>query len=163
MTDREFTNRKRRLIYAERRDTGLCVRCGKELGEDDELYCARCKSLVALYKTHLKRDYKDRYRENKENGICVRCHKRPARPGRTNCIECTLRQKRYDAERNAKRNLTPKWMRGDGVHCTTCLKPVETPGAKLCNRCLANSHRACEIMRERRTNRGKIQSDTGSV
>lgn len=156
MTDREFTNRKRRLIYAERRDNGLCVRCGKELGEDDESYCARCKSLVSWYRSHPKRDYKARYREDKEKGICTRCHKRQARPGRITCIECALRQKRYSAERYAKGNHTPRWMKGDGVHCTTCLKPVETPGAKLCNRCLANAYRACEIMRERRTNRGKI-------
>lgn len=83
--------------YAERRDEGLCTRCGKRWAEAGRTKCRPCHERdLKWYRDNNTReylyDYKKRQKaERKEKNLCVNCGRRlePQEIGvNTNCANC---------------------------------------------------------------------------
>lgn len=81
-----------------------------------------------------------RYQERKASGICVECGKKPALQGQTKCFECREKTRKNSREYKLRKGALPRIMFGDGCHCAICGADVEN--RKLCDRCLANAHKA---------------------
>lgn len=141
--------------YNWRKEKGYCVKCGKEKAVNGTLYCLVClmdkrgkyKPLVGEKKIEKQQKNLSRYYQNKENGVCVQCGKRPS----NNSVFCDIckSRKRYKEELKRRRNgVLPKDTGGNGIYCAICLKPVETQGKKLCNRCYENSINSIKIAQQ---------------
>lgn len=89
---REDINKKNRTIRKERKESGLCVDCGKELPKNSSFTrCDICKAK--------RRSQKKKYDLKKGvnyprggNGICWTCNKEPAMEGKKLCETCYQRQ-----------------------------------------------------------------------
>ena len=74
---------------------------------------------------------KDRLREE---GICINCGRRPALNGRIQCGVCLHKDVVRHQEKKYKNGSIPQSMRGDGIHCYICCRPI-CNGNKLCTEC----------------------------
>lgn len=127
---------------------GICVACKVEKAERGQTLCIWCllkkrdnQKPDCRYRT----DYQcEQYKRNKANGICVCCRTKKATKG-VFCLECHIKHYKREEARRRKQGRVPRWMLGDGEHCSTCGKPVEENGDKLCKRCLDNSRRTIKI------------------
>lgn len=141
-----------------RHELGLCTKCGKRLDCKGNL-CLVCKSNGVIYNIERNKSEKEKqnqrenakrlYAERKAEHKCVKCGRdMPKDRNKTMCVECALRRSREERERSHKTGLKrPIELRGNGKFCAICVKPVETEGAKLCDRCLASCRAKAEKMR----------------
>ena len=145
------------IFYKNRKDNGLCPRCGKLLDREGH-YCSECLEKVNEYK-----------RENREfyieNGICPVCGKENLFGDEKQCISC--RQKAYERrkpltdeqkERYGKRfreqQKTLYIERVESGICTRCGKYKAEKGKKKCRICLDKD---AEMHRKRTYNRKNIK------
>lgn len=153
MTQKERSAR----AYRNRKDNGLCPKCGKPLDREGH-YCCECLEKVRVY-----------HRENREfyriNHLCTECGKNSVPEGERICPECraknaiwkkplTEEQKiRYrDNFRRQQKSLYKE--RSDAGICTRCGKRKAMPGKKKCGICLAKD---AEIHRRRYMDRPNIK------
>lgn len=147
---RSKKNEYEREEYAFRKKHKICVRCGKEDAYGDSVFCLACKmdkrysakeNYKNLSEAQSKKSQKlmDTYYLRKESGICVKCGKRHSEKGYVKCDVCRYSEKHKEMLRRREQGILPKDMGGNGIYCATCLKPVETKGNKLCDRCYQNS------------------------
>lgn len=133
---------------------GICVDCGQEKAKPGHVRCWRClinhREKEAEYRAN-KTDEEKRQllserraksavlrQERRANGLCPNCGRERTDTRYSLCERCRQSAKK-SAERKRRENGTiPNGLRGDGTFCAICLKPVETDGAKLCNRCADN-------------------------
>lgn len=115
MTPEERARKKARtrelvkLRYKQKKDTGICVMCGKVPATPGRTYCAKCAEqrkkyyyvptpeTAEKYRETARTYNKARYERRKAAGLCTRCGA-PAAPGKTNCEEC-LRNMRENMRR----------------------------------------------------------------
>lgn len=128
------------------RAAGICVRCGQRDAKLTSIYCPECADKRAEYNRRWterngqkRRDYAHgRYEakvsERRSAGLCISCGKRPAKAGRVRCEMC-LAKDRESHKRSARKRGAITWdMRGDGLHCFTCCRPI-CSGQKICEDC----------------------------
>ena len=139
------------------RSNGICVACGQENAVQGQARCFRCREKVREanrrwyernreeHNEKYKQYHKERTASLRAQGICTRCGRRKPETGKARCAVCNAKSRRAYAKRR-KDTLLPRFMFGDGEHCSTCGKPVN--GTKLCPRCLANAQRTIEIARQ---------------
>ena len=157
MTDEERREKRRiynRELYAFRKANGICVRCGKEKAYKGSACCLVCRfehnasSMQSHnkhrdddgYLEHLAEKSKKIYYKRKEQHLCIRCGKKMPDSVTTNmCDRCKVIVNRNERERNIEAGVIPNTLRGNGIYCAVCRKPVEQQGKKLCNRCYENS------------------------
>ena len=133
------------------KENNLCIKCRKEKTEPGIAYCLSCKMDERERGRNRLKEYTEDERKTinrksgashralraarKENGLCIVCGKRKSAEGRLSCVYCLERKKKqYRRRRDVKGNI-PVFMRGNGVYCACCLKPVEREGDKVCKRC----------------------------
>ncbi len=139
------------------KDNGICIACGQESAVQGQLRCFRCREKVREanrrnYERHRK-ERKERtkqyHRERtvylKSQGLCTKCGKRTPETGKVRCAICHAKDRREYHKRARGKGVLPKFMFGDGEHCSTCGKSVD--GTKLCPKCYANTQRTIEIAR----------------
>lgn len=86
-------------LWAERKEWGVCVECGKKPPFEGRVRCedCLCRDLLAHHKTtdspKRKENLKKLRDERKAAGLCIICGK-PAYKEHTRCYECYLRNKR---------------------------------------------------------------------
>lgn len=76
---------RQRALENERRENGLCFRCGKALTDMRYKTCERCRTKIAEY-NRLKNNSANYPRG--ANGICWRCNKNPIMEGHKVCATC---------------------------------------------------------------------------
>lgn len=88
-----------RQLWAERKEWGLCVECGKRPPFEGRVRCevCLCRDLLAHHNTKdsdtRKENRKKQRAERRAAGLCTICGK-PAYKEHTRCYECYLRNKR---------------------------------------------------------------------
>ena len=138
---------------AERRASGLCVKCGKRPPEPGR---TRCEPCAAKKRPADRARHHRRTAERVARGLCVKCGKRPPAPERSQCEPCLemdraagrardvrLRaagiprrdsEKAREYERDRARRQTER-RRAEGL-CTECGKAPAAPGRASCEPCL---------------------------
>ena len=133
---------------------GVCVTCGQEKAEKGRVRCWRCliyrreKALESRNKCseEKRQDFLSVQREKaaiaraerKEKGLCPNCGRERLNKAYVLCEKCRASAKKSEEKKRRRIGMMPNDLRGDGIFCAVCLKPVETEGAKLCNRCAVN-------------------------
>lgn len=86
---REQSNAYHRKYYHERKEKGICVRCGKYPAKEGGTYCVRCSAKKKEYerKVREKRGVIIPRSERVENGLCYICGA-PIKEGRI-CKDCS--------------------------------------------------------------------------
>lgn len=148
--------------YYERKEKGLCARCGKNKPKEGKTKCDECtkkqresdtrllnkyvsKKICVVCKKNKVVDRKHKckqcsqignrtYDERKVNGKCTACGKFKAVEGKTKCIECLRRQLDCQAELNRKL----RELKDSGI-CIKCKKNKAIEGKHICDRCRIKS------------------------
>ena len=95
-------NSERRARYEEKKDSGLCPRCGAKKRKTDKFsYCKDCREMFREYNRamadSLNEARKERYAQRKLNNQCPRCGKKLGkRYKNTICAECLEKQYGYN-------------------------------------------------------------------
>ena len=144
-----YERERSRREAAERREAGLCVRCGTAPAADGRKSCEKCLEKrrasdranyaagkaagkpyggadIEVKRRSARARSKRRQKQRVEAGLCIRCGKRAPAEGGTTCTPC--RRKRQTAERRqyAERRAAGRCTRcGGAVHdglsrCTPC-------------------------------------------
>ena len=130
MADQDSAARRQRKLasyhrrVAERRERGLCIKCGKRPPAPDRSICASCgekaRAAERARAERLRVEGKpvrdpetrrqaDRERDRRQHaerkaaGLCVKCGQAPALPERTQCGPCAERRLAADRARHAGR------------------------------------------------------------
>ncbi len=184
--DERLDRRRRRNLdryhrrVAERRERGLCIKCGQRPPAPERSICAPCgekaraseRARAARLRAEGKpvrdpeaRRWADRERDRRQHaerraaGICVKCGRVPALPERTQCGPCAERRLAADRARHARARAEGRPPRNseasrlaDRERCRR--RRVERRAAGLCIRCGTLSPEAgrsmCEPCRDDR-------------
>ena len=107
---RDANNAVHRRIYYERKDQGLCVRCGKRWAEAGKTKCRPCReSYQKYYRDNNMREYIYQYKktvraERKANNQCIECGA-PLMPEEIGVNSCCSKCRAKDMERISMRRL----------------------------------------------------------
>ena len=98
---REMVKYRKPRTAEERREAGLCTRCGKPKDDPDKAKCESCRAYdAALRKLNPPKDAiekrTERRQKNREKGLCA-CGQ-PVTPGFATCEKCRLRSRGISAE-----------------------------------------------------------------
>ena len=124
---------KNRRKYRQRKQAGLCTRCGApaKAGQSRCPICAKADNATT----------KENRQFYKEHGICTVCHSRPSIPGLTRCVDCTLR------DVDARAMQTPTAEQRERQAATSRARYQALKDAGLCvvcgQRCAADGHALC--------------------
>lgn len=124
----------------------VCVNCGQRDAEPNKKMCFECSEKNA--EKCRQRYYQNRENEIKgaterkrllrqqrnEKGLCTECGKRPQYHGTKMCWSCRNKHQKQDKSRSEKQGRIPQELRGNGVFCYHCCKPL-CNGQKLCDEC----------------------------
>lgn len=134
-------------LYNTRKQLKRCVHCGKTdaFTLNGRIRCAECtekhqkNSREKYYNGGKEKDskrHKELYEERKSKHICVQCGKYLSNNYKyILCEICRAKKRKSNEKSRRKKGVLPSDMRGNGVYCYICCKPVETLGKKLCNSC----------------------------
>lgn len=104
--NRRGAERRRELIL-ERKEKGLCPRCGKPMENETHIYCARCREKHnAARRAKNNRRPGEHFRERIERGVCMYCGDNLA-PGAKLCERCL--EKRRDIIKKAMPKASERW------------------------------------------------------
>lgn len=151
-------------IYNWRKSHGICPKCGKEDAKQGHSYCWRCLANMndysrIYYHSHKKRSAEQKIRdaecqkryveERFEKGLCFRCGKYPpiGSSKYSMCVHCNSKAAAQKREREHKKGVLPQILRGNGLYCFHCCKPV-CKGEKICPECY---EKICKNLRVTKT------------
>lgn len=106
---RDARSAARRAVYAERKDAGLCTRCGKVHVVDDQL-CKRCSRKVTRARNASMRGL---YKMRRKKKQCTRCGRKS--PDRVECLVCLARRGELPIESRPPPDRTLNQTRTDRV------------------------------------------------
>lgn len=126
------------------KNKGRCVRCHCQdaLTLNGRAYCGDCgekrrNRAIEYAQTHNRNAAnREQYRRKRETGLCVKCGK-PALPGKARCLECAVKLKERDRQRNLDRHKDTNFPRGGNGVCYMCNKKPVMTGQRLCPGCAA--------------------------
>lgn len=145
-------------LYRERKENGLCVKCGEE-NDTDGVFCAKCREKV-------NRSKRMGYGYYISIGICPRCHKEKLYGDERACLMCSA--ERYGRQLNRDRDRANEIHRksarkiyaessAKGI-CTRCNKRKAVEGQKRCKMCI---ERVNEYRRAKRGIPRRMRPDFG--
>ena len=131
MTSKEISAKH----YRQRKDSGVCVRCGKERAPGNKTHCPECLEKVREYDRKTRLFYKS-------IGICPMCRKDKLFGEEKSCPECRAKRKKYSTfteeskinNRRKQRELYKECIE-NGI-CTRCRKRKAVYNRKKCEICL---------------------------
>lgn len=138
---KEYTKQR----YHNRKEAGICVRCGKQPAIPGKIVCLLCQAEYADYsrlryekmtdeeKAEHNRKHTEKYYANKAAGICVRCGKRKAAPGRVSCEWCLAKTNESSKKSHEKKGRYKRY-KEQGL-CLSC-GAERAPGYQFCPECL---------------------------
>lgn len=135
LTQKEISARN----YRNRKDNGLCPRCGKPLDREG-YHCSSCLEKNRIY----RQENRDFFRENH---LCTECGKNKVPDGERICPECRAKRESWKKPLTEEQKLrygsrfkTQQRMlyhdRAEKGICTRCGKRNSAPGKKKCGICL---------------------------
>lgn len=153
--DREAARRR----YRERREAGVCVKCGEAASEPGKPLCRECRERRSAQQKKLRA-------ERMAWGVCTRCGKKLYTAG-TRCEECRAYSAEHEAKRRERMTESEKKesylkyqrrydkarrerLKAEGI-CTVCGARKAEPEHTVCMECSAR----------RRQNRKKKREDSG--
>lgn len=80
-------------------------------------------------------------------GLCTECGKLPQYHDTKLCWICRRKKQDYDKKRREKEGRLPQELRGNGVYCYQCCKPL-CSGEKLCDDCYNRSVQSIAYARQ---------------
>ena len=142
--------------YRNRKDNGLCPRCGKELDREGH-YCTECLAKVNEYERQTKKFMKS-------IGICPECKKEKLFGQEKQCISCREKRRKrkpptdeqrqkYNKSFREKQNLLYRQRIEQGF-CGECGKRKIEQGRSRCRICLQKN---AEISRKKRMEKINIR------
>lgn len=123
------------------KNKGRCVRCRDALTMNGHSSCGVCRDKKRIYALKYAHTHdvaaanREQYRRKREAGLCVKCGK-PALPERVRCLECTVKQKERDRQRNLERHKDTNYPRGGNGFCYMCNKKPAIAGRRFCADCI---------------------------
>lgn len=144
--------------YRERKEKGLCVRCGSEKDTPGVL-CLKCKETGNESK-------RKEYEFYISIGVCPRCHKEKLYGDERACLDCAtdrykrgLKRDREHANEIANKNHKRRYREASekGI-CTRCNKRKAAEGQKRCKMCI---ERVNEYRRAKRGIPRRLRPDFG--
>ena len=134
MSGRARTRRRKK----ERREAGLCIRCGKRPPAEGDITCAPCRD---------RRQNRERqqYAERRAAGLCTRCGT-PVHDGLSRCAPCAIVEEasKCPERKNARSRELYAERRALSL-CTACGTPSQ--GASRCAPCAERSYHRSEHFR----------------
>lgn len=137
----EYYRQKKAKAIAE----GMCSKCFHEPADKGYKTCWRCRAndrKVVRYELSAEQKQKAIDRKKQINAeriaahVCINCGKRPPMKGKQKCKLCAARHNRNRRQKRHELGLCiPHDMRGDGLHCARCCKPV-CNGERICPDCM---------------------------
>jgi hypothetical protein len=121
---------RKRQIYLERKNAGLCTMCGaraKSVG----LKCDPCRE---IYLKNLQKHQSETYTTRKSVGLCTMCGKNPAVAGKSKCGQCHEARRGY----NSPSKLAQPIKRADRIAsnlCYRCGQHQPISGMTRCEKC----------------------------
>ena len=104
-------NERARQKYRERRDQGICVRCGRRWADAGRSMCRVCAGYVKAVEERVDPDnsrhrawFNQRTEARKAAGQCIDCN-RAAQDGFSRCAACRRRRAEYQQVRRLKDKL----------------------------------------------------------
>ena len=138
---------------------GICVQCGCENAEKGILKCWRCRANAHDWNVAKRKPqsvekraeyaafYRERYERRAEAGICTQCGIREAKPHKK-CKVCRAKERQRYHKRNQKTQEHLPWdMRGNGLYCFRCCKPI-CSGQKVCEKCREDMAASADYARQ---------------
>lgn len=127
-------------LYYNRKNNGLCPRCGNYMDRNGGYYCSECLKKVREYRKENRRFFL-------ENHLCTECGKVQVFGNEHQCPECRAKRRNNrkpltDQQRTAhnenmrNHQKTLYQQRSDQGICTRCGKRKAIPGKKKCGICL---------------------------
>lgn len=158
-------NETDREIYNWRKSHKICTKCGKEDAKKNHTLCWRCLAnrndySRVYYHTQKKRSDEQRARDAEcrkqyvgkrfADNLCFRCGKYPpiGDSKYSMCVYCNAKESAKRRENRHKNGTLPQVLRGNGLYCTHCCKPV-CNGEKLCPECY---EKACKNVSKAKAN-----------
>ena len=90
-------NQQKKLLYHERKNQGLCPRCGIRIKDHNYINCEDCRQHYRLYLTH-KDIQKKLYQKRIANRHCPKCNKKLSKNHIYKlCNQCLQKIKEYKA------------------------------------------------------------------
>lgn len=84
----KYKKRNEKLVW-ERKESGLCVRCGKAAQSSGKFYCSKCLKVIKRYRAKAKENKGIPIREFwKENNWCYFCGEKELVKGKKVCVKC---------------------------------------------------------------------------
>lgn len=125
MSGRNRTSAERKTYYSQRREKGLCGRCGR-IPEIGNALCPDCQSYV--------REQNSRRAETaRATGLCATCKRSPSKPGSGLCPKCSLAHQRKRIERK-QQGICDRChvnFSGGACYCTPCGKEMNARKRRL--------------------------------
>jgi len=123
---------ERRVIYSQRKEKGVCPRCGAKLRKGYRFsYCEDCRAFFRGYNNSISDSInkvrKDRYNLRKKKNLCPRCGKPLGKKyDKTICEECLEKQYKYNygKDRVKKSEKVKAGVKKPAVKKTTAKKSV---------------------------------------
>lgn len=142
----DTVNKERRKAYLERKEEGLCPRCGRKKRKSEKfIYCDACREYHrnAHQKVASRQNKKKRteYEERKNNRQCPRCGKILGKKYKnTTCRECLDKQYDYcnpNIKKVYKKKKIQYYQRKENGQCTRCGKVLGKKDKHvICRKCI---------------------------
>lgn len=141
-------------VHNMRKENGLCICCGEPVDRNSKQFCTyhkmekraqsqseyeriKASDSYSTYRADQTEYQRQRKIDRIENGLCIYCGKRKVYSERSTrmCLYCLYKTNKKQREYRYEHTEFHRSDAIEGVHCKTCLKPVENKGTKQCNRC----------------------------
>jgi len=142
--------------YKNRKEKGVCVRCGKKPPREGKVMCYECAKKAKIYRQETRKFLLGL-------GLCPRCGKNKLFGDEKECLECRAMMYEINRKSRDRRNITAmdyyrkdiKRLKEQGL-CRSCRKRKVAEGHTYCSICLA---RKLERDREIRKRKEKVGLD----
>ena len=144
---------KQREAYQWYKEHGICVQCHQENARKGRVLCGMCAAsqteakLIRYHAGTRKEPTEEQRRRKAETakklhekrsaqGLCFKCGKHPAiHPGQpSRCRFCLEKEREKSKKYRSKKGAIPAELRGKGLYCYHCCKPV-CHGESTCPAC----------------------------
>ena len=143
------------------KSVGICIKCHKVPADKGYIMCLQCRMDERERNKQRERPTENRQAEyakgkqlrdeRKANGQCPMCGRViKSYDNHVYCEYCRAKARKRERKEREKQGIVSNDMRGNGIYCAVCRKPVEHIGEKMCDRCRTNALKNIEKARENR-------------
>lgn len=136
------------MTYEEKKQKGICVKCGKESAQKGKVMCTKCAEKVKFESAERRAFFK-------KHNICYRCGKNKLFGNEKTCPEClakvAIANKKMRSKISAEKQTTYYKMRNDRLKeeglCRSCGQNPRVEGKTYCMSCLVKKRENGRVKR----------------